>query len=61
MSVSNQIYSSTIAGLNPLKNLLVSEGEKLVSFIILLYYWKIFNFHNYRLVVPDFVKSYGKK
>ena len=31
MSVSNQIYSSTINGLNPLKNLLVSEGEKLVS------------------------------
>ena len=31
MSVSNQIYSSTVAGLNPLKNLLVAEGEKLVS------------------------------
>ena len=31
MSVSNQIYSSTVAGLNPLKNVLVSEGEKLVS------------------------------
>ena len=29
MSVSNQMYSSTI-GLNPLKNLLVTEGEKLV-------------------------------
>ena len=35
MSVSNQIYSSTIAGgLNPLKNLLVSEGEKLVRKLI---------------------------
>ncbi len=31
MSVSNQIYSSTIGGINPLKNLLATEGEKLVS------------------------------
>jgi hypothetical protein len=31
MSISNQIFSSTIAGLNSLKNLLVTEGEKLVS------------------------------
>ena len=31
MSVSNQIYSSTLGGSNPLKNLLASEGEKLVS------------------------------
>ena len=33
MSVSNQMYSSTI-GLNPLKNVLVTEGEKLVRKII---------------------------
>jgi hypothetical protein len=31
MSVSNQIYSSTLGGLNPVKNLLSGEGEKLVS------------------------------
>ena len=31
MSVSNQIYSSTIGGINPNKNILVSEGEKLVN------------------------------
>ena len=31
MSVSNQIYSSSLGGSNPLRNLLASEGEKLVS------------------------------
>ena len=36
MSVSNQIYTSTIAGLNPLKNLLAAEGEKLVSINLIL-------------------------
>ena len=30
MSVSNQIYSSSLGGSNPLKNLLAAEGEKLV-------------------------------
>ena len=34
MSVSNQIYSSSLGGVNPLKNLLASEGEKLVSYIL---------------------------
>ena len=34
MSVSNQVYSSTIGGINPLKNLLASEGEKLVNIFI---------------------------
>ena len=42
MSVSNQIYSSTIAGLNSIKNVLVTEGEKLVS--ISLIYFKKHNF-----------------
>ena len=31
MSVSNQIYSSSLGGANPLRNLLATEGEKLVS------------------------------
>jgi len=30
MSVSNQIYSSSLGSLNPLKNMLAAEGEKLV-------------------------------
>ena len=34
MSVSNQIYSSSLDGGNPLKNLLATEGEKLVRNII---------------------------
>jgi hypothetical protein len=34
MSVSNQIYSSSLGGGNPIKNLLATEGEKLVSNII---------------------------
>ena len=37
MSVSNQLLSSTIGGLNPLKNLLASEGEKLVNIFINIY------------------------
>jgi len=31
MSVSNQIYSSSLGGGNPLKNLLATEGEKLIG------------------------------
>ena len=31
MSVSNQIYSSSLGSLNPLKNMLAAEGEKLVT------------------------------
>jgi hypothetical protein len=31
MSVSNPIYSSSLVGINPLRNLLAAEGEKLVS------------------------------
>ena len=31
VSISNQAYSSTVGASNSLKNLLVSEGEKLVS------------------------------
>ena len=44
MSVSNQIYSSSIGGLNPLKNILVNEGEKLVSIIINLWIYQIIYF-----------------
>ena len=39
MSVSNQFYSSSLGGANPLKNLLAAEGEKLVSII---YFLKLF-------------------
>jgi hypothetical protein len=31
MSVSNQIYSSSIGAYDPMKNILATEGEKLVS------------------------------
>jgi len=30
MSVSNQIYSSSLGGSNPFRNMLAAEGEKLV-------------------------------
>ena len=48
MSVSNQIYSSSIGGLNPLKNILVNEGEKLVSIIINLWIYQIIYFIKYK-------------
>ena len=34
ISISNNPYSTTYGGMNPIKNLFVSEGEKLVSIII---------------------------
>ena len=36
MSVSNQIYSSSLGSLNPFKNLIAAEGEKLVIKFILI-------------------------
>ncbi len=31
ISVSNQLYTTTLGGANPLKSLFVTEGENLVS------------------------------
>ena len=34
ISVSNNPYSTTYGGINPIKSLFVSEGENLVSFYL---------------------------
>jgi len=52
MSVSNQLYSSSLAGIIKNKAILTNEGEKLVNFI----YNK-----KYRLEVQNFVRNYGKR
>ena len=57
ISMSNQVYSTTLGGANPLKSLFVTEGENLVSFFLIN---SIFNINN-RLVVQDYVKNYGTK
>ncbi len=35
ISMSNQVYSTTLGGANPLKSLFVTEGENLVSFFLI--------------------------
>ncbi len=38
ISISNQVYSTTLVGANPLKSLFVTEGENLVSTILNKFY-----------------------
>ena len=38
ISISNQVYSTTLVGANPIKSLFVTEGENLVSIILNIFY-----------------------